>query len=288
VQRTIQAEEFIDFQMHTIYSDGHWQPEELLDYLAGHDFRVVAITDHDRIDRVPELQELGARRGVAVVAATEMTTEWQGKVAHVLCYGFDPADEGLHRFLQNTVDRQRQNTRAVYAALLQQGYAFPRQADVLRASGGQPERPADNAKLLREHGYAPDWPSAMRIITEAGFRTIMADLAEAVAAVHRAGGVALISHPGRRETGFTLYDIPLLDAVSQEVPLDGIEVYHPSHTQEQVREYRAYATVRGWLQSAGSDSHGPRQRYPIPYAAHTVTALLERLGFAVADTAKQA
>jgi predicted metal-dependent phosphoesterase TrpH len=286
VSRTIQPDQFIDLQMHTIYSDGHWQPEELLDYLATHHFQIVAITDHDQIDHIPTLQALGAKYGIAVIAATEMTTEWQGKMAHVLCYGFDPTDDELHRFLQATRDRQRRNTHQVYETLLRQGYTFPRQAEVLRATNGQLDRPTDNARLLREHGYASDWASAMRIITEAGFRTIMADLQAAIDTVHRAGGVALISHPGRREPGFTLYDIPLLEALSREVPLDGIEVYHPSHTQEQVREYRDYATARGWLQSAGSDSHGPRHRYPIPYAAHTVAALLERLGFTVADTAK--
>jgi len=287
VQRTIQVSDFVDFQMHTIYSDGRWQPEELLDYLATHGFRVVAITDHDTIEHVAELQTLGAERGVTVITATELSMEWQGKMADVLCYGFDLADESLHRLIQARVEKQRQNTVAVYQALRRRGYTFPRQEEVLAASGGEPQRPSDNARLLRQHGYAPDWPSAMRIITEAGFREIRTDLAEGVATIHRAGGVALIAHPGRREINFTLYDLPLLDAVSQDVPLDGIEVYHPTHTPEQTAEYRAYATARGWLQSAGSDSHGPHHRYPIAYTADKVTALLQRLGFEVVDPAVQ-
>jgi hypothetical protein len=39
----------IDLQMHTIYSDGTWTPEQLIEYLVSEQFGLVAITDHDRV-----------------------------------------------------------------------------------------------------------------------------------------------------------------------------------------------------------------------------------------------
>jgi predicted metal-dependent phosphoesterase TrpH len=266
----------IDLHMHTTYSDGHWQPQELFSYLAEHHFALVSVTDHDRIDRIEEMQELGRHVGIPVLTGVEVTTEWEGKMGHVLCYGIEPADIAFGQLLQKTVRRQLENTQTVYQELRQRGYEFPRQTEVLAEQNGELVRPIDNARLLHAHRQAQTMQEAMNIITNAGFRSIMADMAEAVNAAHQAGGVALIAHPGRREAGFTLYTTELLDRVSQDVPLDGIEVIHPSHSQEQQVDFQAYVSRRGWLQSTGSDSHGPRHRYPIAHQASVSAALLER------------
>jgi predicted metal-dependent phosphoesterase TrpH len=266
----------IDLHMHTTYSDGHWQPQELFAYLAKHQFALVSVTDHDRIDRIEEMQELGRQVGVPVLAGVEVTTEWENKMGHVLCYGIEPADAEFARLLQKTVSRQLENTQAVYQELRRRGYEFPRQAEILAEQNGDLLRPVDNARLLQAHGHAQHFQEAMKIITEAGFRSIVADMAEAVDAAHQAGGVALIAHPGRREPGFTLYTTELLDLVSEQVPLDGIEVVHPTHSAEQIADFQAYVSRRGWLQSTGSDSHGPRHRYPIAHEAMLSAALLKR------------
>lgn len=52
----------IDLQMHTIYSDGTWTPEQLIDYLVSEQFGLAAITDHDRVDTAASLQQLAAQR----------------------------------------------------------------------------------------------------------------------------------------------------------------------------------------------------------------------------------
>jgi len=69
----------------------------------------------------------------------------------------------------------------------------------------------------------------------------------------------------------------LLDELCQEVPIDGLEVYYPAHTPEQVAMYRDYARTHRLLTSSGSDSHGPAKK-PIKYRAELSHSLLERLG----------
>ena len=279
----IASNALIDLQMHTTYSDGHWQPEVLFSYLSEHHFALVSITDHDRVDHIEEMQELGRRADIPVLAGVEVTTEWEGKMGHVLCYGIKPADAEFGRLLQKTVNRQLENTRAVYEELQRRGCQFPRQAEVLAEQNGDLVRPVDNARLLQAHGYAQDLQEAIAMITDAGFRSITANMAEVVDAAHQAGGVALIAHPGRRESGFTLYTTELLDQVSAQIPLDGIEAVHPSHSAEQIAGYQAYVSRRGWLRSTGSDSHGPRHRYPIAYQASLSAALLERCNILLDD-----
>ncbi|HKV58552.1 MAG TPA: PHP domain-containing protein, partial [Ktedonobacteraceae bacterium] len=252
---TLSPDASIDLHMHTTYSDGRWPVEQLIDYLVAEHYDLVAITDHDRIDTVASNQELAAQKNLPVLAGVEMSTDWNGKMGHVLCYGFDPHNNELLPLSQNVVRRQLENTRAVYAELRRKGYEFPRQQEVLKDNGGDVVLPRDNIRLLREHNYASDWQAGLSIIREAGFISIHADMAQTVDAAHRSGAIALIAHPGRREQNFTYYDIDLLDKVRADVPLDGIEVYHPYHTPELVEAYREYASKHHLLISTGSDSH---------------------------------
>lgn len=280
-QLRLSPEAPVDLHMHTTNSDGRWSPEQLIEHLTSEGFALVAVTDHDRVDTIKSVRALAASKGLPVLPGVEMSTDWHGKMAHVLCYGFDTEQTPLREITRTVVERQLENTREVHEELKRRGYSFPRQEELLAASGGQPRLPRDNAYLLVEHGYAADWPAALELIRAAGFRSIHADMAETVAAVHQSGGVALIAHPGRRERGFTFYDPALLDAVRAEVPLDGIEVYHPYHTPEIVESYLAYVRKHDLLLSTGSDSHGHAGRMPIKYRAEISQRLLERLGIQV-------
>ncbi|HLJ33135.1 MAG TPA: PHP domain-containing protein [Ktedonobacteraceae bacterium] len=278
---TLSPDAAIDLHMHTTYSDGRWPVEQLIEYLVADGFDMVAITDHDRVDTVAGIQELAAGKNLPVLAGVEMSTQWRGKMGHVLCYGFDPQQNELREITETVVRLQLENSHAVHEELLRKGYEFPRQAEVLAANGGKLRRPVDNGLLLRGHGYAPDWQTAMKMITEAGFRSIHADMAETVDAAHRSGAVCLIAHPGRRERGFTFYDTALLDEVRTEVPIDGIEVYHPYHTPEIIESYLTYVKKHDLLLSTGSDSHSMPGRMPIKHRASISKRLLERLGVRV-------
>ncbi|MDQ6662270.1 MAG: PHP domain-containing protein [Chloroflexota bacterium] len=278
---TLAPDAAVDLHMHTTYSDGRWPAEHLLDFLVAEGFDMVAVTDHDRVDMVASIQELAAQKGLPVLAGVEISTRWKDKMAHVLCYGFDPEKNELQALTEKTVRLQLENTHGVYDELRKRGYDFPRQDEVLADNGGKLRRPADNARLLQAHGYAPDWQTALKMITEAGFHSIMTDMAEAVDAAHRSGAICLIAHPGRKERGFTFYDPDLLNQVRAEVPLDGIEVYHPYHSPETIETYLAYVQKHDLLLSAGSDSHSIPGRMPKKHRAEISRKLLERLGVQV-------
>jgi len=135
------------------------------------------------------------------------------------------------------------------------------------AHSGKLHRPADNIQLLRTHGYASDLQIGLRPIREAGFSSVLADMAETVDAAHRSEAVCLIAYPGRCEQGFTFYDSDLLDQVWAEIPLDGIEAYHPSHQLELVETYLEYVRKHDLLLSTGSDSHSLLGRISRKYRA---------------------
>ncbi len=282
--QSLLANNRIDLHLHTLYSDGHWTPEGLFDHLAAEHFALVAVTDHDRVDRIAEMQQLGRERGIAVLAGVEVTTDWRGQIAHLLCYGFTTDHGALSKIVERTVYLQKQNIEQVHQVLLQRGYTFPKRQSIFARTNGELERSIDNATLLLEHEYVSDIQTGINVIADAGFTSITAPLADAVAAVHTDGGIALIAHPGRRETSFGYFDtVSLANILQDGIALDGVEVYYPSHTHEQVQEYLAFVDDRQMLASCGSDSHGPQQRHPIAYSAELSRNILKRCGIPVYD-----
>ncbi len=233
---TLASDASIDLHMHTTYSDGRWPAEQLINYLVTEKFDLVAVTDHDRVDTVAHIQQLAVQQNLPVLAGVEMSTEWHGKMGHVLCYGFDPDNNDIRGVAESVVRRQLENTHQVYDTLRSKGYEF---------------------------------------------YSMLADMAETVDAAHRSGAVCLIAHPGRQEHGFTFYDPDLLDQVRAEIPLDGIEVYHPYHRPEMVETYLEYVRKHNLLLSTGSDSHSLPGRMPIKHRAEISRQLLERVGIQV-------
>jgi predicted metal-dependent phosphoesterase TrpH len=293
---TLTPDSVVDLHLHTTFSDGHWELEPLIDHLLREGFSLAAITDHDRPDIVAMVQQLALEINLPTLVGVEMSTVWQDELTDqrrdqlsgllemtdLLCYGFDPDRNALFNLAQDLLRRQRENTREVYENLLQQGYRFPQSSGDLATILEVPalRQPHKLADLLLRHGYGTGEPSAGRILLEAGCTYALNDLAVVVDATHQDGGVCLLAHPGHKEGGFVTYDLQMLDKLRWEVPIDGLEVYHPRHTPEQTEMYLEYAQRNHLLVSAGSDSHGP-DKPPIKYRAELVHGLLERLGFRI-------
>jgi len=274
---TLAPDAAIDLQLHTIYSDGTWTPEQLMDYLVSEQFGLAAITDHDRPDTAAALQQLASERGLPLLAASEFSASWKGEPTDVLCYGFDPENIALIEVAQDVVRRQQENTREVWDNLSRQGYAFP--VEELSAILDVPSarQPHALVALLKQYVTGEDSPG--KIVLDAGCDFATVDIAVVVEATHRSGGVCLLAHPGRGD-GYIRYDVELLNELRREVPIDGFEVYYPAHTEEQIAMYLEYARKHGLLTSSGSDSHGPDNK-PVKYRAELSRSLLERVGIEI-------
>src|SRR6185503_20313042 len=125
--------------------------------------------------------------------------------------------------------------------------------DVLAHAAGAALGRPHVAKVLIEGGWARDSRDAFDRYLGAGRPAYVPkhrlSVADAIALVHAAGGLAILAHPGpegRRDT------IERFVAVG----LDGVEVRHPGHTSEDTNRLGALAEFFGLVPSGGSDWHG--------------------------------
>lgn len=269
----------IDLHMHTIYSDGDWDPEQLLDHLQREGFALAAVCDHDRTDTNSHIQQLALDVQLPVLTAVEMTTTWQGEMTDLLCYGFEPGNTALDEMVQDVMRRQQENTREVIKNLQRQGCTFSPDALSTLLAKPSSQQPHALVAMLKEHGYGLGEPSAGKMALLAGCTFATSEPGEVVEAAHRSGALCLLAHPGRSD-GFVTFDDQLLDRFRLEAPVDGLEVHYPAHTPEQTALYLEYTLRHHLLASAGSDSHR-MEKPPIHYRAELCRDLLERLGIEV-------
>jgi 3',5'-nucleoside bisphosphate phosphatase len=272
----------LDLHMHTRASDGRWTPETLVEKAASLGLRVMAVADHDAVDSVTPVAELAAARGIAAITGVEVTTRWDGRQWHVLIYGADLDGTAFRALVEESRRRHVEAAERAIAGLRAGGYQVP---SLDEAIDGRPPLPIYVMSALVRDGHAATLEEANRLVTQRLGVPFYIDvpLREAVDAAHAAGGLAVLAHPGRFEpepiTAERLARL-LSEAKDQEAPLDGLEVYYPTHTPEQVALYARLADEHGLVRTCGSDSHGPGlPRDPIPYPVAAVAPFLERCGF---------
>jgi predicted metal-dependent phosphoesterase TrpH len=272
----------VDFHMHTRSSDGGWTPAELVDYLVEHDFRVVAVCDHDTMRSVPEFLERGAEKGLIVLPGIEFTTWWDNRQWHVLVYGIEPGRLGSTEF-GTLLAKQQGNLRAAseraISLLEQNGHKLPSLDEVI---DGRPLIPTYVLQTAIKDGHATNLMTAHQLTIKYG-EDLRVDipLEQVVDAAHEAGGTCVIAHPGR-DDGAGIMSADRLERMLASIPIDGLEGHYRSYTRYDTAKYRGLAGEHGLLISSGSDSHAPGVPvYPRAHLARWVAPFLNRLGIEV-------
>jgi hypothetical protein len=90
-----------DPHCHTVASDGVVTPAELVDAAVKERVDLIAVTDHDTMACVKEVQQRGEGSGLIVVAGQEITTKWPAQT-HVMGWFLErPVKSGMS--LEDTV-----------------------------------------------------------------------------------------------------------------------------------------------------------------------------------------
>lgn len=252
-----------DLHCHTKLSDGTLGIDDIVQLARKSGITTLAITDHDCLAGTVRAQIIGKRFGVNVIPGVELTcTDPKRKSkAHMLCYYPDKPErlEGLCK-RNSTLRKAAGKVMAVRAA-----EKFPISAEfIVKCATG-------STNIFKQH--------IMQALLESGYTTtIFGELfdslfkksspdnilvnttytspQETLEAIHEAGGIAVLAHPG-------FYDnFELLDELI-ELGLDGVEVWHPENTAEQQEYLKNLAKKHKLLMTGGSDFHGGYNAYPI-------------------------
>jgi len=89
-----------DLHIHSTFSDGRLTPTQLVDLAYRNGVRIMALTDHDIVDGLPEAFAAAARYpDFTLIPGIEMSTDVPGNEVHILGHFIDWHDEEFRRRL---------------------------------------------------------------------------------------------------------------------------------------------------------------------------------------------
>lgn len=213
---------------------------------------LLAVTDHDTLNGLPEAADAARRFGIGLVAGVELSASVAGAEVHLLGYGVRPDHAPLRDHLAAFRQIRARRAAEIVARLNDLGVPVRLDAVQARAGSGVLARPHLAAEIVAV-GAASSVPEAFtRYLHDGGPADVPKPALEAkalVRLVHDAGGLAVLAHPGLLPS----------DAVFEAMlntGLDGLEVRHPAHGWATTRWLGEEARRAALLETGGSDFHG--------------------------------
>jgi 3',5'-nucleoside bisphosphate phosphatase len=287
-----------DLQSHSTCSDGALAAAEVVALAAEAGVQLLALSDHDTVAGVSEALSAASRLGLRVVPAVEISSiddpSAQGALGaarelHILGYSIDHTDPSFAAALSDFLSDRERRTLRMADALREQGLALDDAAISERVRAGQPigrphlaeavlSAPANSARLQNEH--IDDIGSLIRAYLVEGcpaFRLRETPtVAEAIDAIHSAGGLAIWAHP--------FWDVSDPDETLATIDrfrplgLDGVEAFYVTHTRAQTELLAARCAELDLLSTGSSDFHGPDNRLFSRFLAFETYGLEPNLG----------
>lgn len=243
-----------DLHCHSTRSDGLDTPSALVRRAVDARLAVLALTDHDSLQGVAELEEAARGTGLVTVAGSELSARDDGEDVHVLGLFVDPEEPSFQGTLAEMRTARETRGEAMVEKLAAIGLPLDLVAIRGAVAGGAFGRP-HVARAMVEAGYVSSLDEAFdRYLTKGkpGYAPKPKwTFAEAIAAIHRAGGLAVLAHP------IWYRDPERLVSQGAAAGLDGVEVFHSDQDGTKENEFGRLAEREGLLKSAGSDYHGP-------------------------------
>ena len=248
---------FADLHIHSWYSDGTLNPEEIVKKAKAQDITLISICDHNLIDAYSELPDLCAENHIKFIVGVEINAVMNDMEYHILAYGFDTKNKAINELLRYNRDvyADRANkliekiSKDYPAVSIEEFLKYERN----RKNGGWESIDYLNSKGLLINGIK-DYFDFMRKYGSLPDKDFLTP-EEVIKIIHEAGGYAVLAHIGEYiEQNIT--DCEKTAAQFFEMGIDGFECYYPHHTVETTEFLTKFCRERDLIITVGGDEHG--------------------------------
>ncbi|MCL2811111.1 MAG: PHP domain-containing protein [Clostridia bacterium] len=242
-----------DLHVHTWFSDSTRSPAEVARAAKAQGIGILAVCDHNTIAGHGSMAAACTEVGIGFVPGVEINASYEGRDQHILAFGCDFA----HPALGSLLAENQRILEQVSIDLIDRMRTVDPQLDLAEYAAYERDSSRGGWKgidYLRFKGYKIAYPACMEYYARydcrpAGFPPVE----KITAAVHTAGGLAILAHPGemlpKDELNTHLFRLAGLG-------IDGMECYYPAHSAAVLRTCLNFCHAHGLCITAGSDDHG--------------------------------
>ena len=253
----------VDLHIHTIYSDGVFSPEKIVDTAIDAGLNAIAITDHDNVLAYPiavnYAQKIAKEKNTSaleILPGVEINTIYKDTEIHILGYFMNREDEDFQAMLKSQQKARIEQTEEILH-LLNKKEGIHITFDKLKslvAEGGSIGRPHIAKAITLAGGTNSVMEAYNKYINNDSDvyverKTISPH--EAIEIIYDAGGIPVFAHP------FDVEDAETLIREFMHYGLRGVEAYHRKHSPAMVEYYSSIAEKNGLIITGGSDFHAP-------------------------------
>ncbi len=249
-----------DLHIHTLYSDGVFSPEKIVDTAIDVGLQVIALTDHDNVLSYPVAKEYlkstGREDKLEVIQGIEVNTLYKNYEVHILGYFMDVNDNDFQNLLKAQQNARIKQTKEIINLLAKKEGIKIKFDDIKKqvAEGGSIGRPHIAKAITNAGGTSNVIEAYSKYIHDDSPVYVQRKTVsphDAVEIIYDAGGVPVIAHP---------HDIDIAETLIKELMqygLRGIEAYHRKHSPACVEYFSSMAEELGLIVTGGSDFHAP-------------------------------
>ena len=241
----------IDLHTHSTFSDGTCPPEEVVRKALKAGAKIFSLTDHDTTEGVLQTQQICKEHNLPFTPGVEISTREHDHL-HFTGYHLDITNQEFQQFLASNRQNRQNRIRQIIRQLSEAGVpiteedVFSRAPNTVSRAHVADALKAKKIVSSRQEGFKKYLvPGCVGYVPSAGVTAL-----EAIRYIKKAGGLAVIAHPGMVSD---IWNFPAW----KEAGLDGIEVFYPAHTFTLKQDLLSLARKYGLFCTAGSDYHGP-------------------------------
>ncbi|MFT4676579.1 MAG: putative metal-dependent phosphoesterase TrpH [Patiriisocius sp.] len=244
-----------DLHCHSHYSDGTQPIPQLLARAIANQVTHLAITDHDCITGLHDIP--ADLTEITIIKGVEISCQWDKIEVHIVGLHIDPQHTGLIALLES-----QQNARRWRVEMMDEKLTALGHEGLMEYLHGLPcvaYTRSHVANYLVEQSVCKNRPKSFKTHLGKGGKIYVpsqwCSLAEGVAAIRAAGGIAVLAHPGR----YPLNKAKLGSLVTafEECGGEALEGSYPNIHPNAVIQMNMLARKHGLYLSAGSDFHDP-------------------------------
>ena len=247
----------IDLHVHSTYSDGTLNPQELIRLAAETGVEALALCDHNTVAGLPEFLAAAEGSGIEAIPGVEFSTDFGERELHILGLFIQPQHYSAVTALVNELwQRKEQSNLLLIQRLDGAGIHLDYETIKSQTPGGQVNRAVIAAEMVRL-GYCSSVKEAFSkwLSQKHGFFVPpkRLDALQTIGFIKSIGAVAVLAHPflNLDPDGLRQF-LPL----AKEHGLDGMEVYYSKFDGKATALAAELAQEFHLLPSGGSDFHG--------------------------------